>query len=249
MRTIGGRWRGRGGLAAATVLAAFALGCGSGNQGLGAQEPAQQQDDRRPGVGVFPLEDGGSYGADQQDLEALQVGLQQMLLTELDQSTDLRIVERSALREILEEQDLVEAGRVDANTAAQVGRIVGARYMITGGFVDLDRDFRLDARVVDVETSEVLGSQSVRGDRSEMYDLVVEMASNMMERVDLPPLPAEQRQERSDRDIPGEAVALYSRALALEERGETDRAVELYQRIVEEFPDMVEAEEALQQIG
>ena len=246
MWTIGGRYGDP--MMRGLALAWIGLGILVAQGGPEAKAQTPDEEDDRPGVAVFPLEDGGSFGPDQEDLDALRVGLQQMLLTELNQSQDLRVVERSQLREILDEQDLAEEGRVDPSTAAQMGQLVGARYMVTGSFVDLDRNFRMDARIIDVETSEILGTQRVEGDRGEMYDLVVEMASTVMEGVELPPLPGEQRQERSDREIPGEAVTLYSRALAFEERGETERAVEVYQRIVDEFPDMVEAEEALEQL-
>ena len=66
--------------------------------------------------------------------------------------------------------------------------------------------------------------------------------------VDLQPLPAEVRQSREARDIPLEAVTIYATAQAMEDDGETDRAVELYRQLVDRFPDMVEAREALQTV-
>jgi len=211
------------------------------------EEPSAQ--DSRPGVAVFQFANGGSYGPERQDFSDLGVGLQQMLLTELSQSSDLRIVERATLQQILDEQDLAVEGRVDASTAARVGRLVGARYAITGVFTDVWGDFRMDARIVDGETGEVLGSERVRGEREELYGLLVELASRVIEGVDLPPLPTAQREERESREIPAEAITLYSRAQVLQDLGETEGARELYQRIVSDFPDMVEAEEALEQLS
>lgn len=238
------RWKGsvRGAL-----VAALAVGLAwTGVPEAAAQEPGAQ--DTRPGVAVFPLDDGGSYGPDREDLAALGVGLQQMLLTELSQSQDLRIVERSTIREILEEQDLAVEGRVDPGTAARVGQIVGARYIITGSFIDFSGDFRLDLRIIDGETSEILRAESVRDDRSELYGLLVQAAERIMEGMALPPLPTEQREAREAREIPSEAITLYSRAQVLEDVGETDEAMALYQRILSDFPQMTEVEEALAQI-
>ena len=79
-----------------------------------AQGADKQAPDRRPGIAVFPFTNGGSFGASKEDLSALEVGVQQMLLTELAQNPALRIVDRSVLKQILEEQNLVGAGRVDA---------------------------------------------------------------------------------------------------------------------------------------
>jgi TolB-like protein len=212
---------------------------------LAAQDPAP---DARPGLAVFAFANGGVLGPDQADLAALEVGLQQLLLTELAQSQDLRIVERSTLNEILRELELAEAGMVDAATAAQVGRIVGARFAITGVFMDVFGDFRMDGRIVDVETTEVLRAVEVRGRRDGIYGMVVDLASRVMHGVDLPPLPAAQRQARQSREIPAHAVILYSRAQVYEDGGRTDEAIRLYRQIATEFPAMTEAREALEQL-
>ncbi len=213
---------------------------------LSAQEPEQ---DTRPGVAVFPFDNGGSYGAEGLDLTALTVGLQQMLLSELAQNSELRVVERQSLRALIEEQDLGVSGRVDPTTAAELGRVVGARYVIMGVFMDFFSDFRMDATIVDVETGEVLGAETVRADRSTLYELLVELAGKVTLRADLPALPSDLRQSRESREIPAEAVILYSRAQTFADFGDEERAVELYRRIVTEFPGMTEAGEALRQLS
>jgi TolB-like protein len=213
---------------------------------LAAQDPVP---DTRPGVAVFAFENGGSYGADRADLEPLTVGLQQMLLSELAQNSELRVVERQALRAILEEQDLGTSGRVDASTAVELGRLVQARYVVLGVFVDFFSDFRMDATLVDVETGEVVGAETVRDDRSNLYSLLVELAGKLTLRADLPPLPLELREARDAREIPAEAVILYSRAQTFADFGDEERAVALYRRIVTEFPEMTEAGEALRQLA
>lgn len=215
---------------------------------LAAAPLAGQTPDTRPGVAVLPFTNGGSYGANAEDLAALQVGVQELLLTELNENTNLRIVERSLLRGILEEQGLVEAGRVDAATAARVGRIVGARYVVTGVFVDLNGDFRLDGRIIDVETSEILRTERVRNQRDNLYDMLVELATKITEGVNLPPLPGEVREARMNRAIPPEAITMFSRAQVYQDGGHRDRAIELYERITQRFPEMTQAQQALKQL-
>ncbi len=218
---------------------------------LAAPLAAQKKDapDRRPGIAVFPFTNGGSFGKNREDLAPLEVGIQQMLLTELAQNATLRIVDRSALRQILEEQNLASTGRVDAATAARVGKLVGARYAVTGVFMDLNGRFRLDGRVVDVETSEVLKTQSVNAKADDLYALLVQLAGKITDGVHLPPLPAEVRQSREARAIPAEAVTLYSRAQVYQDAGRTDKAIELYRMITQKFPQMTEAQQALHQLS
>jgi curli biogenesis system outer membrane secretion channel CsgG len=209
---------------------------------------AQSTPDDRPGLAVFPFTNGGSYGPNHEDLQSLEVGMQQMLLTELAQNPALRIVERSSLKALLDEQNLVGAGRVDPATAAQIGKLVGARYVVTGSFVDLYGNFRLDGRVVDVQTGEVLKTAQVQDKTAKMYDLIVGLGEKITDGLKLPPLPVAARQAREARAIPPEAITLYSRAQVYQDGGQKDRAIELYRRIAKDFPQMTEAREALQQL-
>ncbi len=219
------------------VLAAMTLGAPT----LGL---AQDVDDR-PGIAVMRFVDGGSFGAEAIDFSALEVGLQQMLSTELDQNPNLRVVDRALLAEAMAEQDLGSSGRVEESSAVAVGQLVGARYLVTGGFADSFGSFRIDARVIDAATGEVVRSREVRADREDLYGLLVQLAAEITEDLDLPALAPEVRESREARQIPLEAVTMYATAQALEDDQETDQAVQLYRALVQRFPDMVEARQAL----
>ncbi len=199
-----------------------------------------------PGVGILPFTNGGSYGQDAEDFAALQVGLQQILITELAQSPDLRVVERSRLRELMAEQDIPQ-DRVDVESAVQLGRIVGARYMVMGGFVDWFGDFRLDARIVDTETTEVLEADRIQGDRADMLSMVVTLASRITERADLPGLPTAEREARADVEVPPEAVTLFSHAMVSRDLGLEEESEAMLRELTEQFPDFVQARQALEQ--
>lgn len=208
-----------------------------------------QEVDTRPGLAVFPFTNGGSFGPESEDLAPLEVGIQQMVLTELAQNHNLRVVERSQLRGILDEQEMVRSGQVDPSTAARLGRLVGARYAVTGSFIDLFGNFRLDGRVIDVETGEVMHPVELRGRKQDLYQMLVDFAGDIVEGVALPPLELALVQERRARVIPPEAVTLFSRAQVLEDGGRRDQAIELYRQIEARFPDMIEAQEALRQLA
>jgi TolB-like protein len=216
--------------------------------GQAAAQDAPNTPDARPGIAVFPFTNGGSYGPNRENLESLEVGMQQMLLTELAQNPALRIVERTAVKALLDEQNLAEAGRVDPATAAQVGKLVGARYVVTGSFVDLYGNFRLDGRVVDVQTGEVMRTAQAQDRTAKMYDIIVNLSGKITDGLSLPALAPAAREARVARVIPPEAITLYSRAQVYEDGGQKDRAIELYRRISQDFPQMTEAKEALQQL-
>ena len=210
--------------------------------------------DTRPGVGILSFENGGSYGQEAEDFQALEVGLQQMLIGDMAGNSGMRLVERGRLQELLQEQDLGAAGRVDANTAAQIGRLIGARYMIMGSFVDWYGDFRLDARVVDVETSEIIKTDRARGSREELFDILGELATNIPSGLELPALAARDRQVRQEnRERLGQAnpdaVRAYMRGLLYQDRGDNERAAELFSQAIAAFPEYHEAREALNQVS
>ena len=215
---------------------------------LSAQAPVAAQD-TRPGVGVLSFENGGSYGLESEDYAAFQVGLQQMLITELAVNSELRLVDRSRIQEVLAEIELGASGKVDANTAAQVGKIVGARYMIMGGFIDWYSDLRFDARIVDVETSEIIQAKFVRGKREDMFEMIVELADQVTRGADLRPLSRNLMEERKDIRLSEEAVRLYTKGLIYQDRGDNERAVELFSQVARDFPEYTPAQEALRQIG
>jgi TolB-like protein len=216
--------------------------------GLPLAAAAQETFDTRPGIAVFPFENGGSFGPAREDLSGLEVGVQQPLLMELTENPSLRVVERSRLREILDEQGLVTSGQVDPRTAVELGRLVGARYIVTGSFIDNYGQFSLSARIFDVETGEILRAQRVLDRKQNLYRMIVDLSSRVTQGVDLPPLEGPVAQRRRARAIPAEAVTLYSRAQVFEDMGQQDRAIELYRQIARTFPEMTEAQEALRQL-
>jgi curli biogenesis system outer membrane secretion channel CsgG len=222
-----------------TMLVALAL--------AGLTPLAASAQDTRPGIAVMPFENGGSYGREKEDFEALQQGIPAMLISELSKNLAARVVDRSDINRILNEQNLATQGRVDAATAARVGKIVGARYMIMGGFTDYYGKMRIDARIVDVETSEILKVVSSQKEREKLFDMISEVALGIMANTKLPPLPAEQA--ATQRHIPTEALTYYSRALLYQDRGDKEKATEFYNRALAVFPDYTEAKEGLQKVG
>jgi len=206
--------------------------------------------DTRPGVAVLPFGNGGSYGQDKEDFEALTGGLQQLLMVELALNSNLRLVERDRLNALLSEQNLGVDGRVDENTAAKVGKLVGAKYVVIGSFVDWYGDMQLQARIVNSETSELVKATRARGERERTLSLVVELANGVTTDLSLPALPRQVQQEREGQAerIPHEAVRLYTKALLYADRGDKERAIDLFRQITTQFPEYTEASEQLKHL-
>jgi len=210
---------------------------------LGAQQRSQ---DTRPGIAVFPFNNGGSYGQGKEDFDALERGIAGMMISELAQNPAARVVERQEIQRLLDEQNLSAQNRVDPQTAAKIGKLVGARYVVAGTFIDFYGDFRVDVRLVNVETGEIVKTESERMQRDHMFDIIRNVAARLMKDASLPALQRQASDQRMGRQVPTEALTYYSRALLFHDRGQKDRAVEMYTRALAIFPDYTEAQEGLQ---
>jgi TolB-like protein len=209
--------------------------------------PARAQD-TRPGIAVLPFDNAGSYGQDKENFDALQKGIAGMLISELAANPGARVVERDRIQSLLEEQNLGAGGRVDPQTAAKIGKLVGARYVITGTFIDFYGDFRVDLRLVNGETGEIMKTESDRMQRDHLFDIIRSLATRLMKDVNLPPLPKNVSDQRMSRQVPTEALTYYSRALLYQDRGQKDKAVEMYNRALAVFPEYTEAQDGLQRV-
>lgn len=213
---------------------------------LSAQQRGQ---DTRPGIAVFPFANGGSYGQSKEDFDALERGIAGMMISELAQNPAARVVEREQVQRLLDEQNLGAQGRVDPQTAAKVGKLVGARYVILGNFIDFYGDFRVDVRLVNTETSEIVKTESDRQQREHLFEIIRNVSTRLMKDANLPALQrGASNEQRMNRQVPTEALTYYSRALLYQDRGQKDKAVEMFNRAITIFPDFAEAKEGLQQV-
>lgn len=209
--------------------------------------------DSRSGMAVLPFANGGSYGLEAEDYDALEVGMQQMLTTEFAMNDQLRVVDRSRIKDLLAEQDLGASGRVDANTAAKIGRIVGAKYMVMGGFIDTYGTMRLDIQIVNVETTEIVKADRFTFKREDMMKGVIDAAAKITKDLSLPALPKQvqaMREEQAQKlSKSPQAVSYYTKGLLYADRGDKARAAELFSKALKEFPEYTEAQQALDQLA
>jgi len=212
---------------------------------LAVMAPPVAAQDARTGLAVLPFSNGGSYGQDKEIFAALERGIPATLIAELGRNSSARVVERTETQRLLNELNLEESGRVDAATAARIGAQVGARYAIMGTFIDYYGKFRIDARIVDVETGEIRKVvQAGPADRQALYGLLRDLAAGIVTETGMPAGAG----AGPVRSVPTEALTAYSRALLYHDRGDTAKAAELYQQAITLFPDYTEAKEGLRRV-
>ncbi len=85
----------------------------------------------------------------------------QFLENRLGGSPHLRLIERSRIEDVLRELTLQKTSHVDHDTAVDMGKVLGARLMITGSLDRTGADLVISARIIDVRTGEILSSREI----------------------------------------------------------------------------------------
>lgn len=169
---------------------------------------------------------------DKESWDPMQQGFASLMIHAMGPATDLKLVERERIRWLLEEHNLQsDPSLIDQATAVRAGRLLGAQTVIFGSFIINRRDLLLSARLVDVETGEILFSEQARG-RADDFDQLVENLSLQVARTLNVELASTNVETRSL-----DAALSYSEGLALIEQGDYRAAQAKFMQALEYDPD------------
>lgn len=140
-------------------------------------------------IAVLPFEDGSIQDRwwDEGHWDVGK-GISDEFVTEFLKTNRFRLIEREQIDRILEEQDFGQSGRVDTQTAATIGKILGVDFLVMGrvtefslksaevsglsfkqgiglGVKSTNAIVAIDARLVDTSTAEIIASATGRGDK------------------------------------------------------------------------------------
>lgn len=172
-----------------------------------------------PGMHTLAVMDFRNYAFEDHDQwDPMQWGFSSMMIEQLSGATDLKLVDRENLQYVLKELDLQSApGRVDQDTAVRMGKLMGAHAMVFGGIYIMGKDMRLSARVVKVETGEILLGESVEGKYKDFAELMEELSLKVARSVNSSLTQTEVGDRTETRSL--DAMRSYSEGLDLLEDG------------------------------
>lgn len=110
--------------------------------------------EQRLSVTVVPFDQKG-------EISNFGLSFQDYLIDALVHRNRFRMIERSRLDAILREQQLGQTALVEKDTALQLGRLAAAHAIVTGTVVESRWGIEVIARMIDVETSEILDTEDV----------------------------------------------------------------------------------------
>lgn len=167
-----------------------------------------------PTIAVMPFRDLTGKGK-----AHIGEAIREVVASDLKSLSGVRIVERGSLDKVLKEMRLQSnLKEVEDDTAAKLGKVVGASVMVIGAFQEESSLIRLTARFVRVETSEIIGSAKVDGSIKQFFRLQDRVTAELLRSSGLPQLAkqvvdgTEQRPELKTLD----ALDLYGQAAVAE---------------------------------
>jgi TolB-like protein len=168
--------------------------------------------------------------------------LPEMLLSDLAQTGTVRLVERVNLLDALEEQKLSSGGLVEEETRLRLGRIVGASQMVFGSYMALGDQIRVDVRLVDVETSLTLATDSYTTPLQEVATSMRNISRTIAARTGA----VTQNQEKeSQKPASLDVWKEYEMGIALMDQRAFDEAVAKFHSILARYPGFAPAEKQL----
>jgi TolB-like protein len=176
------------------------------------------------------------------DLNPLQKGLAEMVITDLAKVKKLKVVERIRLHELMQELNLAETDMVDQRTAPRLGKLLGAYRLVKGSFFELTGDkINIDAFVARTRTGELDVTTNISGSMKDFFrmekDLVFKIIADLK-------ITLTDEEREAILEIPTEnffAFLQYSRGLDYEDRGLYTQAFQAYSQAATSDPNFSQA--------
>jgi non-specific serine/threonine protein kinase len=115
----------------------------------------------------------------------LGVGIAETVTADLKNVDGITVIGREVIYEALRRWKAENQADFDEKFATRVGREVGARWIIGGGYQRLGEMLRITARAVEVATGEVLKAVKIDGRMSEVFELQDKIVYDLSRNLDL----------------------------------------------------------------
>ncbi len=160
-----------------TLLLMMTWAC-AGPQGAGLDKGLAEGNRIPETLAILPFENNSV--TDPEKYQPLSKGLSAMLITDINQNQRaLKVIERNKIAALLKEIALSQTGSVDESTAIRAGKILGAQSIAFGSFIVLGSSVRIDTRIINVETSELIMAESIMGSSSAFMQLERDLAQKI----------------------------------------------------------------------
>ena len=197
-------------------------------------------------LGVVAMSVSGDDGA----YAGIGAALAAQLSTDLAKVRALTVVERLRLDAILRELELVESGAVDSRTAPRVGRLMGARTIVSGDILPLPEDLiRVDLGVVDAGAGRLVAQLGDEAPPEDFFELESSLVFGIL---DVLGVEISERERAEIARAPTTSLAAflaYGRGLEADRAGRLEEAAGEYRQALALDPSFGAPGAALGELG
>lgn len=199
-----------------------------------------------PGMKTMAIIDFKNRSVDHKtQYDPMEKGFADLLINRLNNSTNLKVVERERIQWILNEIKM--QNQYDMQGAVRLGKQLGVQTVLLGSFIIVGDQIWLGARLVKVETSEILLTDEVKGDLDSFFDLVDKLGKKIADNinVNLKPETKEQVSQAPTLD----AIMAYSVGLSYLEKEDYKNAYAKFEEALKYDPNYEKAKLKAQSIA
>ncbi len=114
------------------------------------------------------------------DVSWLSTGIMNIIINDLSLIREWQVVDRSNLEKVIKEQKLSRSDLIDDSSARiEIGKILAADTLIIGSFQVIDENIMIVAKIISVETNEVIMSTKIQGMINEIFELQSKVVYNL----------------------------------------------------------------------
>ncbi len=199
-----------------------------------------------PGMKTMAIIDFKNRSVDHKlQYDPMEQGFADLMINRLNNSTNLKVIERERIKWILDEIKLQNEN--DMEGAVRLGKQLGVQTVMLGSFIIMGDQIWLGARLVKVETSEILLTDEVKGDLDEFFDLTDQLGKKIADNINVT-LKKETPQDVSQ--APSlDAIMAYSVGLSYLEKEDYKNAYEKFEEALKIDPGYEKAKLKAQSIA
>jgi serine/threonine protein kinase/tetratricopeptide (TPR) repeat protein len=174
------------------------------------------------------------------DDQWIGTGIAETVTADMKKIEGITVIGRERIYELLRRWSVEQDQEIDETMATSIGREIGARWIVCGGYQKIGEMLRITARFVEVETGEVIKTVKIDGEMKGIFDLQDKIVYELSRDLDLS-LHSGERQgieqketsvveayeafvkadielDKGSRESVDEAIRLFERAIALDQK-------------------------------
>lgn len=169
---------------------------------------------------------------------SLSKGLAEMMITDLSQIKQLKVLERVYVQKLIEEMHIGVSGLADENTVPRMGRLLKARNLINGAFtIKAGQNLTITSNLVDISSQSGSQSKEFEGALKNIFELEKNIVLEVVDQLGITLTPDEKSKINKIATRNFEAFRVYCKGLDEYDLGDYEAAQSHFEEAIKLDPN------------